>query len=74
MAPLQIRIIEQLVRKISAASDNPFKRRRLLRLLVEDHEGYALPPWILEEEDGLLEIIAEEEKGAGRLPEGRRPA
>jgi hypothetical protein len=62
MAPLQLHVIEQLVRKALKISDNPFKRRRLLDVLVRDHEGYALPPWILEQADALIESILEDER------------
>jgi hypothetical protein len=62
MAPLQIRIIERLVRMAFAVSDNPFKRRKLLNILVEDHKGYALPPSILQDADALIKMILDEDK------------
>jgi hypothetical protein len=62
MAPLQVRIIEQLVRKVFAVSDNPLKRRKLLKILVEDHAGYALPLSILEDADEIINMILKDER------------
>jgi len=66
MAPLQIRIMDQLVSKAIGVNENPFKRRKLLNIIVEDHKGYALPPSILQEADKLIEMILK--KGTG-LPD-----
>ncbi len=63
MAPLQIRIIETLVLKAIGVSENPFMRRKLLSILVEDHKGYALPPRILQEADAIIEMILEKGRG-----------
>ena len=48
IAPLQLDIIEQLVVLSRAAADNPFQRRRFIQALVHEHEGFALPPWLVE--------------------------
>jgi hypothetical protein len=66
IAPLQLHLIEQLVRKSWTVSDNPFLRRKLLEILVADDEGYALPPAILETADELIARIRQsEEEAAG---------
>jgi hypothetical protein len=64
ISPMQLRIIEELVRKTFVYWDNPFLRRRFLKVLLEEHEGYLLPPEIVRDADVLAEMIrnAEENK------------
>ena len=59
MAPLQLELIEQIVRAAFDAFENPFKRRRLLKVLVTDHDGDALPPWIVEQAAELIRMLHE---------------
>jgi hypothetical protein len=56
-APLQLHVIEQLVRRAAKVSDNPFERRKLIYILVEDEKGYGLPPSILDIADELIARI-----------------
>ena len=56
-APLQLHVIEQLVRRAAKVSDNPFERRKLIYILVKDEEGYGLPPSILDMADELIARI-----------------
>ena len=64
MAPVQVRLIEQLVHKSLTVSDNPLERRRFLNLLVEDHKGYALPPSILDDAEVFIKMINEQKNKA----------
>jgi hypothetical protein len=50
-------VMDVLVRKACAFSGNPLRRRKLLHILVEEHEGYALPPSILDDADAVIELI-----------------
>lgn len=69
MATTQLDVIEQLIDAVAAGFDNPFRRRRLLDVLVTEHEGYALPPWIVGEAAQLIEGIGDLETQAGDAPQ-----
>lgn len=60
MAPLQLSLIDRIVRRASTVSSNPLERRKLIYILVEKEAGYALPPTIVEDLDILLKMIADE--------------
>ena len=72
MGALQVDVIERLVGKAAAVSENPFKRRKFLYLLVKNHEGYALPPTILEDADELIRLIHEHEEAEPARGKGSR--
>jgi hypothetical protein len=55
MAPSQLAVIEGLIHAVHAGFENPFQRRQLLRVLLSEHDGYALPPWLV---DDAAELIA----------------
>lgn len=57
MARLQLAVFEQLVHEVAPVSDNPLVRRKLLYTLIEDEEGYALPPTVLDDARALVEHI-----------------
>ena len=63
MAPVQLDVIEKIVNAANEAFDNPFQRKRLIDLVVEEHEGYALPPGLEEEVRMLAASIAEAQAG-----------
>lgn len=54
-APLQIRIIDQLVRKVLGVSQNPFLRRKHLRILLKDSEGFLLSSDTVQEAEEFIE-------------------
>jgi hypothetical protein len=56
-APEQIEILEALLAKARKEWDNPFERRRFLKLLVEEHDGYLLPPSLVDEAAIFIEQI-----------------
>jgi hypothetical protein len=59
MAPLQLALIEGVVRRALPVSDNPLERRKLIYIAVEDEQGYALPPRILEDMETVVRMITE---------------
>ena len=61
-APLQLDIFRQLIDKVCTVIEHPMERRKLLYILVEDHEGYALPPGILDDADEIIRRILDEQK------------
>lgn len=66
LAPSQLHIIEQLVLMAFIFSDNPFIRRQLLSIIVEDEQfaNYALPSWILQEAEIFIKELLDEAKRA----------
>jgi hypothetical protein len=62
ISPLQLRIIEELVRMTFVHWENPFLRKRFLKVLLEEHEGYLLPSEIVSDAEALVEMIQKAEK------------
>ncbi len=60
MAPLQIRIINQLVRMAFGVSQNPFRRRKLLKCLLKDSEGFLLSSDTVQEAERFIERLLRE--------------
>jgi hypothetical protein len=61
MAGLQLTVFERLISEVARVSDNPLVRRRLLYVLVKDHEGYALHPSIVDDARQLVTMVLESE-------------
>ncbi len=64
MAPLQIRIIDQLVRKVFGVSQNPFRRRELLKILLKDAEGLFLSPDTVQEAEESIERVVRKKEAS----------
>jgi len=66
LSPAQMQIIEALLREAYSHWDNPFKRRRFIKAMVEEHEGYLLPPNIIRQASEFAEYARQAEESESR--------